>query len=144
MGLAAGAWRRLGAGFQERAMCFWGIHAVGFNVVVFLGVIGLGAIIGALIGLFVGILTPDPEPLTHLALAGVFAMIGVKIGAIIGGLLSVALIVASKCNPCGFCFCVIAFLSPWGWPPFPIPVFIRPCTSNCAPPPVGLVPPGCP
>lgn len=144
MGMAVGGWRRLGAGFFERPACFWGIHAVGFNAVVVLGGIGLGVVIGALIGFFVGILNPDPEPISHLFVAGGVVALGAKIGAVIGGLISVAIVVASKCTPCGFCFCIVAFISPWRAPPFPLPVAIRPCTGNCSPPPAGLVPPGCP
>jgi hypothetical protein len=144
MGMAVGAWRPVGPRMIERPCCFWGIHAVGFNTVVVLGGIGLGALMGVLVGLFTGLLMPDPEPLTHAALAFLLAEMGLKIGAVLGGLISVALIVGSKCSNCGFCFCIVAFRTPFGVPPIPVPVFMHPCTANCAPPPAGLVPPGCP
>ena len=144
MGSAVGAWRALGLGFFERPACVWGIHAVGLNTVVVLGCIGLGALIGAFIGFLVGIMNPSPEPVSHLFIAGGAVAFGAKLGAVIGGLLSVAVVVASKCTPCGFCFCIVAYISPWGTPPFPLPVLIRPCTAQCAAPPAGLVPPGCP
>jgi hypothetical protein len=140
MGYAIGGYRRLGGGFFERPFCVWGIHAAGLNTAIFLGGIGLGAVIGAIIGFFIGILNPSPEPISHLFIAGGIVAMGAKIGAVIGGLISLGAVVAGKCSPCGFCFCVIAFISPWGIPPFPIPVGLRPCAADCT----TLVPPGCP
>jgi hypothetical protein len=140
MGVAVGGWVRLGAGFFERPACFWGLHAAGFNLALILGVTALGFLIGMFVGLVIGGLFPDPEPVSHAVIAAAAGGLAAKIGALIGALLSVGVVIASRCSPCGFCFCIVAFISPWGFPRFPFPVAVRPCTGQCA----LLVPPGCP
>lgn len=114
MSIYRGTPTSLGWGGFERTFCFTGHHAAAFVAAGFLGGVALGVVLGAAIGALTGLLIPDPEPVSHILLMLNGMSVGIKTGAVIEVGLGIAFVVASKCNPCGFCFLVVYFQPPLG------------------------------
>jgi hypothetical protein len=126
--------------------CFTGKHALYFGAALFVGGVALGVVLGGLIGFVAGMIGTPPEPITKTVFVAGLMMKGIKFGAVILALISAVVIVAGRCRcpglNVGFCICVLWFRF---FPFAPLlPVFVYPCPGACAPPPTGLVPPGCP
>jgi len=100
-----------------------------------------GTALITLIGVIAGTLIPDPEPLTHAALVILLGKMGAMIGALLGAMLTTDIVLGSRCNPCGFCFCILTFrtIRPIAGTVPLMPIAVFPCPQEC-----GLIPPGCP
>ena len=132
------------AGFFTWPVCFTGTDVGLFKPLLVALEMVTGAIAGALVGLLVSFLA-GPEVLPQMA--GFAA--GLLVGAVVGTIGGAVLVSKSSC-PCpppaeGFCICFLFLRLPLpGSPLVPIPPYFVPCTAECAPPPAGLVPAGCP
>jgi len=127
----------VGGFVTKRAICLTGWHSAAFGAAVLVVFAGAGWLIGAVIGFLIGVLVPDPEPITKAMIVAALTSGAAKIGAGLGAAAGITIVAMAQCTPCGSCYCVYYYTAPGTG--IPIPLMILPCTGSCP-----MIPPGCP
>ena len=130
-------------GFVTWPVCFTGPDVLLFGALLLALETVLGGFFFGVIGVIVSLIF-GPEVVPQLIGGGVGIVVGLVVGAIYGAVLVTKGSCTCPAGRSGFCVCFLLLVLPSASNPILLPPFFIPCPGQCAPPPAGLMPAGCP